>query len=271
MHSFSRRIIDFPPPRSDSRAGEVVKSSLTKAICIVFAKSPIADHRQIGVTIMYQLIVGTRNWSSWSLRPYLALRATGAAFDEITVALRRPETRAEIRKLAPSNRVPVLLIKDPDRTFAVFDSLAICETLAERHPEAGLWPADAAARAKARSISAAMHAGFAALRETLSMEFARRLPAPSLSDAVLSDIEEIKSYWQEALGAPGRNGDFLFGQFSIADCMYAPVVSRLRTYGIPLPALLERYCDRMWQLPAMQDWLTASEAEVNQGLPELAA
>jgi glutathione S-transferase len=92
-----------------------------------------------------------------------------------------------------------------------------------------------------------------------------------LSDAVLSDIEEIKSYWQEALGAPGRNGDFLFGQFSIADCMYAPVVSRLRTYGIPLPALLERYCDRMWQLPAMQDWLTASEAEVNQGLPELAA
>jgi|SRR5437016_8927442 len=220
---------------------------------------------------MYQLIVGTKNWSSWSLRPYLALRATGAPFTEITIALRRPETRAEIRKLAPSNRVPVLLVKQDDREFAVFDSLAICETLAERHPEARLWPADAALRAKARSVSAAMHSGFAALRETLSMEFARRLPTPPLSAAVGEDIEEIKANWQEALGAPGRHGDFLFGEFSIADCMYAPVVSRFRTYGIPLPPLLEHYGERIWRLPALQDWLTASQAEVNQGLPGLAA
>jgi glutathione S-transferase len=216
---------------------------------------------------VYQLIVGTKNWSSWSLRPYLALRATGAPFTEITIALRRPETRAEIRKLAPSNRVPVLLIGQNGHQFAVFDSLAICETLAERHPEARLWPADAALRAKARSISAAMHSGFAALRETLSMEFARRLQTPALGDAVRADIEEIKSYWQEALDATGRSGHFLFGSFSIADCMYAPVVSRFRTYGIALPPLLERYCEQMWRLPAMQDWLTASQAEVNQGLP----
>jgi len=220
---------------------------------------------------MYQLIVGTRNWSSWSLRPYLALRATGAAFDEITVALRRPETRAEIRKLAPSNRVPVLLIKDPDRTFAVFDSLAICETLAERHPEARLWPADNALRAKARSISAAMHSGFAVLRESLSMEFARRLPTPPLSDAVRADIDEIAGYWEDALGAPGRKGEFLFGEFSIADCMYAPVVSRFRTYGIPLPPLLEEYCNHVWMLPAMNDWLIAAQNEVEQGLPKPAA
>jgi len=216
---------------------------------------------------VYQLIVGTKNWSSWSLRPYLALRATGAPFTEITIALRRPETRAEIRKLAPSNRVPALLIGQNGHQFAVFDSLAICETLAERHPEAQLWPADTALRAKARSISAAMHSGFAALRETLSMEFARRLQTPALGDAVRADIEEIKSYWREALDATGRSGDFLFGSFSIADCMYAPVVSRFRTYGIALPPLLERYCEQMWRLPAMQDWLTASQAEVNQGLP----
>ena len=216
---------------------------------------------------MYRLIVGTRNWSSWSLRPYLALRATGAPFEETTIALRRPDTRAQIRKLAPSNRVPVLIVDEGEREFVVFDSLAICETLAERHPDAGLWPADVSLRAKARSISAAMHSGFAALRESLSMEFARRLPTPPLDDAVRADIEEIIGYWQDALGAGDRNGDFLFGAFSIADCMYAPVVSRFRTYGIALPALLQLYCERMWSLPAMQDWLSAADAEMKQGLP----
>ena len=215
---------------------------------------------------MYRLIVGTKNWSSWSLRPYLALRATGAPFDEITIALRRPDTPAQIRRLAPSSRVPVLIVTEGGREFAVFDSLAICETLAERHPEARLWPADAAARARARSISAAMHSGFAALREALSMEFARRLPTPPLADAVRADIEEVTGFWKDALGTPGRNGAFLFGGFSIADCMYAPVVSRFRTYGIALPTLLQEYCDRMWALPAMQDWLAAAGTEVGQGL-----
>lgn len=220
---------------------------------------------------MYQLIVGTKNWSSWSLRPYLALRAIGAPFRETTIALRRAETRAEIRRLAPSNRVPVLLVEEAGREFAVFDSLAICETLAERHPEARLWPADDALRAKARSISAAMHSGFAALRESLSMEFARRLPTPPLSDAVRADIEEITGFWKDALGAPGRKDAFLFGEFSIADCMYAPVVSRFRTYGIALPPELEAYCNHVWKLPAMNDWLMAAQNEVEQGLPQHAA
>ena len=216
---------------------------------------------------LYRLIVGTKNWSSWSLRPYLALRATGTPFEEITIQLGRADTRAQIRKLARSNKVPALFVTESDREFAVFDSLAICETLAERHPGAELWPADAAARAQARSISAAMHSGFAALRGTLTMEFARRLPTPPLGDAVLADIEEITGYWQEALDVRGQQGEFLFGRFSIADCMYAPVVSRFRTYGIELPALLRQYCDSVWKLPAMQDWLTAAEAEVNEGLP----
>ena len=216
---------------------------------------------------MYRLIVGTKNWSSWSLRPYLALRVAGVPFEETTIALRRPETRQQIRQLARSNKVPALIITEGSSEFVVFDSLAICETLAERHPQAALWPADTAARASARSISAAMHSGFAALRETLSMEFARKLPTPALSDAVLADIEEITGYWTEALGARGRQGEYLFGAFSIADCMYAPVVSRFRTYGISLPALLQQYCDSIWGLPAMRDWLAAAEAEVNAGLP----
>lgn len=220
---------------------------------------------------MYHLIVGTKNWSSWSLRPYLALRAIGEPFEEIAVALRRPDTRAQIRRLAPSYRVPVLIVNDGGREFVVFDSLAICETLAERHPDAGLWPADVQVRAKARSISAAMHSGFAALRENLPMEFARQLPTPPLGETVRADIEEITGYWQDALGAPERDGEFLFGAFSIADCMYAPVVSRFRTYGIALPPLLQQYCDRMWALPAMQEWLIAAQAEVKSGLPNLVA
>lgn len=217
---------------------------------------------------LYRLIVGTKNWSSWSLRPYLALQATGAPFEEITIALRRAETRAQIRRLTPSHKVPVLFVNEGEREFAVFDSLAICETLAERHPEAALWPVDPAVRAKARSISAAMHSGFMALRETLPMEFARRLPTPPLSNAVLADIGEITGYWEEALGVRTRQGEFLFGRFSVADCMYAPVVSRFRTYGIALPALLQQYCDLIWGLPAMQDWLVAAEAEVKNGLSD---
>lgn len=213
----------------------------------------------------YTLIIGTKHWSSWSLRAYLALRATGAEFREITVRLRQSETRADMRRLAQVGMVPVLQIEDSGAMVTVFDSLAICETLAERHPDAQLWPADFAARARARSISAAMHSGFAALRENLSMEFARSLPTPELSDGTKEDIATIKAFWHEALAAHGGGG-FLFGGFSIADCMYAPVVSRFRTYGIALDPVLDAWCDRIWTLPAMQDWLTAARAEPESGL-----
>ena len=214
----------------------------------------------------YTLITGTKHWSSWSLRAFLALRATGAEFREITVRLRRPETRAEIRRLAPADKVPVLQIEEAGATIAVFDSLAICETLAERHPDAQLWPADFAARAQARSISAAMHSGFAALRESLSMEFARSLPTPGLSAEVETEIAQIKTFWRDALDAHRGGGGFLFGRLSIADCMYAPVVSRFRTYGIALDPALDSYCDLVWSLPAMQDWLRDAQAELESGL-----
>jgi len=223
------------------------------------------------VRARYTLILGTKNWSSWSLRPYLAMCATGAAFDEVVIALRRPETQSEIRKHSAAGRVPVLEIDESGETTTVFDSLAICETLAERHPEAGLWPDDGRARARARAYAAEMHSGFPALRTVLSMEIARSLPTPALDADVKTDIARILEAWGDALTRHGRDGGFLFGRFSIADCMYAPVVTRFRTYGIALPALCADYSERVLALPAMRDWAAAAQAEIEGGLPTLAS
>jgi glutathione S-transferase len=194
------------------------------------------------------------------------MRATGAAFEEIVIPLRQPDSRAKIRELTGGDLVPALQISEDGTTDTVFDSLAICETLAERHPDAQLWPESPAARAQARSISAAMHSGFAPLRAMLSMEFARRLPTPELGADVAEDIERIKRFWRDALARYGSDGGFLFGRFSIADCMYAPVVSRFATYGVALEPALQSYCDRVFALRAMRDWFAASEAEVAAGL-----
>ncbi|MDE2182660.1 MAG: glutathione S-transferase family protein [Alphaproteobacteria bacterium] len=217
----------------------------------------------------YTLIVGTKNWSSWSLRPYLAMRATGAPFSEITIRLRAkesPSTRDQILKHSPAGRVPVLKIEEDGRSLTVWDSLAICETLAERHPDARLWPADSETRALARSYAAEMHSGFPDLREQMTMEFARKLPTPTLSEATKVQIERILEAWTTALAEHG--GPFLFGHFTVADCMYAPVVSRFLTYGVALPKAAQAYCARVMALPAMQDWGAASKAEVDAGLPE---
>lgn len=213
----------------------------------------------------YTLIVGTKNWSSWSLRPYMALRHIGVPFGEELIQLRRNSTTEDVQKRTPAGRVPVLQIEDNESRYIVWDSLAICETLAERHPEAGLWPQDARARAEARSYAAEMHSGFPDMRDQLTMDFARRLPTPELRDATKVQIARIVAAWSDAL-AHHRNGGFLFGRFSVADCMYAPVVSRFRTYGIALPPALQDYSARMFALPAMQDWERASQAEVDAGL-----
>ena len=218
----------------------------------------------------YTLILGTKNWSSWSLRPYLAMRATGAPFEEIAIRLRHteaPSTREQILKHSPAGKVPVLKIAESGRSFTVWDSLAICETLAERHPEAKLWPDDAERRALARSYAAEMHSGFPDLREQMTMEFARTLPTPALRDATKAQIARIIEAWTHALNDHGDANGFLFGRFSIADCMYAPVVSRFLTYGIALPAAVAAYCGRMMALPVMQDWGRAAKAEVDAGLP----
>ena len=217
----------------------------------------------------YTLIIGTQDWSSWSLRPYLALRACAVPFDQVVIKLRNQahtSTRDEILKYSPTGRVPALKIADGGNTHTIWDSLAICETLAEFHPDAKLWPDDPYVRAEARSYAAEMHSGFAAVRMNLSMDFVRRLPTPALDADTKDQIARIIDSWVHALTHHGDANGFLFGRFSIADCMYAPVVSRFRTYGIKTPAVISAYMDRMFALPAMQDWAKASQAEVDAGL-----
>ena len=214
----------------------------------------------------YTLIVGTKEWSSWSLRPYMALRHIGATFAEEVVALTHGAPTPGMVDHSPSARLPVLRIEEAGRTATVWDSLAICETLAERHPEAKLWPADAMVRAVARAYAAEMHSGFADLRDQLSMDFVRRLALPPLREATKAQIARIQQAWSEALERHGGTDGFLFGSFSVADCMYAPVVSRFVTYGVELPPRLSAYVEKMMMLPAMQDWGKAAQAEVDAGI-----
>jgi glutathione S-transferase len=218
---------------------------------------------------MYRLIVGTKDWSSWSLRAYLALMATGQPFDEVVIRLRHTDadaTKNAIREFSPAGRVPVLQIEEGGESITVWDSLAICETLAERHPAARLWPHDRAARAMARSYSAEMHSGFPDLRDQLSMDFARRLSLPALRPATEAQIARILASWDVALARYGNRGGFLFGHFSIADCMYAPVVSRFTTFDISVSTAVGDYMARVWALPGMQAWLKDAQKEVADGI-----
>jgi glutathione S-transferase len=218
---------------------------------------------------MYRLIVGTKDWSSWSLRAYLALMATGQPFEEAVVQLRKTDadaTKNEIRKFSPAGRVPVLEIAEQGETITVWDSLAICETLAERHPDARLWPENRAARAMARAYAAEMHSGFPDLRDQLSMDFARRLKPPALRLATETQIARILASWESALARYGNQGGFLFGNFSVADCMYAPVVSRFTTFDVAVSKPVKDYMARIWALPGMQAWLKASQKEVADGI-----
>jgi glutathione S-transferase len=214
----------------------------------------------------YTLILGTKDWSSWSLRPYMALRAIGAPFEEIVVPLRRGDSRDRLIAYSHAAKVPVLKIEEDGETTTVWDSLAICETLAERHPEARLWPDDAAARAQARSYAAEMHSSFAAMRANLSMDFVRRLPTPTLDDATRADVARVIEAWSHALEHHSNAEGFLFGRFSIADAMYAPVASRFVTYGIEVPGIVRLYIERMFALHAMQDWGKAAQKEVDEGM-----
>ena len=217
----------------------------------------------------YTLILGTKEWSSWSLRPYLALTATGQPFSEVMIQLRAAQhnaTRDAIRKHSGAGRVPVLKIEEDGKITTVWDSLAICETIAERHPEARLWPDDWRARATARSYAAEMHSGFPDLRDQLSMDFAKSLPLPKLRSQTEEQIERILASWETALAEYGKTGGFLFGRFSIADCMYAPVVSRFTTFGVQVSQPVKDYMTRIWALPAMQSWRKAAEREVAEGV-----
>ncbi len=204
---------------------------------------------------MLTLVIGNKNYSSWSLRPWLALKQAGIPFEEAMVDLYAPDAKAQLARHSPSSRVPALI----DGALTVWDSIAICEYAAEIEP--ALWPQDRAARATARAVSAEMHSGFAALRSNMPMDCQARLPGAGRTPESEKDIARIAALWEECRGRHGAGGPFLFGRFSIADAMYAPVVWRFRSYGVELPAIARDYADTMEALPAMQHWLAAALAE----------
>jgi glutathione S-transferase len=205
-----------------------------------------------------KLIIGNKNYSSWSLRAWFLLREADIDFDEHRIALDTGDTARQIAEFSPAGRVPVLLLDD----IAVWDSLAIAETVAERWPAKKLWPEDAAARAHARSVSAEMHAGFAELRARMPMNCRAMGRRVALPDALTRDIDRVFEIWSDCNRRYGDTGSWLFGEFSVADAMYAPVVLRFRTYGINLPESARRFADRVLQSEAMQAWLLACETEI---------
>jgi len=204
---------------------------------------------------MLKLVIGDRNYSSWSLRPWLAIKQAKLPFEEIFIRLRETGTKAEIFKYSPSGKVPCLI----DGDTVIWESLAICEYLAESEPS--LWPADRQARAEARSVCAEMHSGFGALRQNLPMQIDASKPYEERNAEVKADIARIVKIWESCRARFAAGGPFLFGHFTIADAMYAPVIWRFVTYAVDVPAASRAWLDTMCALPAMQEWRAAALAE----------
>ena len=204
-----------------------------------------------------QLVIGNKNYSSWSLRAWLLLSEAGIAFEEVRIPLDVASTAGAIGKFSPAGRVPVLVIDGNP----VWDSLAIAETVAERWPDRKLWPDDAVARAHARSLSAEMHSGFAVLRDSMPMNCRAMGRKVALPDLLARDIDRVFDIWADCQARYGNDSGWLFGRFSVVDAMYAPVVLRFRTYGINLPGAASHYPARLLESRSMQDWLVAAESE----------
>ncbi|WP_343698667.1 glutathione S-transferase family protein [Caulobacter sp.] len=203
-----------------------------------------------------EIVIGTKRWSTWSLRPWLALKRAGIPFTEILVTLRQGEaTSAEIGKISPSKLAPAL--KDGD--LVVWDSLAICEYLAEKYPEAKLWPADPALRALARSAAAEMHSGFQALRGECPMALDEAPRKLELSEGTQKDVRKIVERWEQLLARSG--GPFLLGEWSITDAFFTPVASRFRTYGVDLSGDAKAYAERLLTTPEFLEWERDAIAE----------
>jgi len=215
----------------------------------------------------FELVIGDRNWSSWSLRPWLAMKVAGIPFREAQIRLRQEDTAAQIRVHSPSGQVPVLKW----RGEAIADSLAICETVADLCPEKHLWPTDPLARALARSISAEMHSGFIDVRRDMPMDIISRLPGEGQNELSLAAARRIVDIWRGMRARFGvtaaKDDGMLFGAFSIADAMYAPVVTRFRTYGVDLSKLgddgkAKAYMDAVLKLPAFLEWEAGAKAQM---------
>lgn len=217
---------------------------------------------------IFELVIGDKAWSTWSFRPWIAMKVAGIPFDEVHIRLRQDDTKEQILVHSPSGQVPALKW----RGQVISDSLAICETLADLYPEKSLWPANPLARAFARSAAAEMHSGFTGLRRDMPMDMLNKFPGVGHTDEALSAAARIVDIWREARITFGqkatREQGFLFGSFSIADAMFAPVVSRFETYDVDLDKLgdsdgiAQAYMDLMLALPAFVEWRDGAKAEM---------
>jgi glutathione S-transferase len=207
------------------------------------------------------LVIGSKRFSSWSLRPWIALRHANIPFDEVLIPLRRADTKSRILAYSAAGQVPILI----DGGTTVWESLAILDYVDRRHPDAGLWPTSLPELAFAKAMAAEMHGGFAAVRRELPMEIGARLPTPALSEEAQLQIARIVSLWRDARSRYGGDGPFLFGRFGNADAMFAPVVTRFETYGIAVDPAVRAYMDAIQDLPAMREWCLAAGAESSAG------
>jgi glutathione S-transferase len=203
------------------------------------------------------LVIGNRNYSSWSMRPAVLMRAKAIEFEEIQIPLRQPDSITRKLAYSPAGKVPVLIADG----LHIWESTAIMEYLAEAFPERQLWPADREARAVARSVSAEMHAGFEALREHMPLNCRARHPGHGREPGVDSDIERVQGLWRDCRSRFGTGGDFLFGDFTVADAMFAPVVSRFQTYDVELGEVEQAYCGAVLAHPAVAEWIGAAQDE----------
>jgi len=206
---------------------------------------------------MLKLVVANKLYSSWSLRPWALLKTFDIPFEEITIPLRRPDSRERLLEYSPSGKVPVLI----DGDAIVWESMAIIETIAESFPDRAIWPRDRNTRAHARAISNEMHSGFQALRQACPMHLGARFATPPLTDGLQANIDRIEDIWSEARNRFGSGGPYLYGAFTAADAMYLPIVTRFETYGVPVREATRTYMDTMLALPAFVEWRTAAFKE----------
>ena len=204
-----------------------------------------------------KLILANKAYSSWSLRPWILLAQLKIPFEEVIIPMDQPETRGSMLKYAPTGKCPSL----HDGKIVIWESLAIIEYLAEAYPEKTVWPKGKAARAHARSLASEMHAGFVALRQTCPTNFRRPVKAITLSDEVRADVARIEAAWAHARATFGRGGPFLFGRFSAADAMFAPVVNRFHVYDVPVSTQTRAYTEAIMALPAWKAWIADADAE----------
>jgi glutathione S-transferase len=204
-----------------------------------------------------RLVIANKNYSSWSMRPWVLLTQAGIPFEEVQLKFDDVNTVRGIAQWSPTGKVPVLWMDGEP----VWDSLAICESVAELHPEKRLWPADVDARRLARAVCAEMHSGFPELRRSMPMNLRASHPDKGRNPGSLRDIERVTAIWEGCRGRFGAGGELLFGHFTVADAMYAPVATRFRTYGVSLPPVAQRYAEAVLALPAVRRWYEGALSE----------